>query len=542
MSTTATPPSGAGLYTRKSSGLVRAIGIPAAIGINLVSVSLPLLFNTFNAGLTSFTQVDFYLPLLFGALIWLIALFAYRALVVAIPRAGGEYVYLSRIVSPVVGAMVGIGVFIFFCWDIAYDGHLLAVYVPFMLTGLGAAFNSASIANAANHVTSTGAIEAISLATVLIAGALALLSLKNVAKLLIGFVVLQVLMYLALGVLLIDHSQASFASSFAAYSHHPGAYESVITAAKHSGVLFGVTLGAAFVTIPYMVLAYVGVLWSYYVGGELRRPGRTYMMAGSISLAFVLVVWLALWALLRHTTGLHFMQAQANLGASDPATYAKISKLDSLVGGLGYGLVLSGDPITKILFATAVPVAALAVALAQYPFVTRMLFAFGFDRLLPVSVAHVSSRNNVPTVATAIAVILAALFTIPQAFVTNIGNLVALVSFFIAAILFVGGIAATFLAHRRPDLVKRPGQTDVDRWLGLPTTTWWGLATTALGLFTMIEVAVHPATYGKFSFESITTLALVLLTGPVIYVIARRVRKNRDQLDLKMAMHELPPE
>jgi len=30
--------------------------------------------------------------------------------------------------------------------------------------------------------------------------------------------------------------------------------------------------------------------------------------------------------------------------------------------------------------------------------------------------------------------------------------------------------------------------------------------------------------------------------GPVIYVIARQVRKRRDSLDLNMAMHELPPE
>jgi len=35
---------------------------------------------------------------------------------------------------------------------------------------------------------------------------------------------------------------------------------------------------------------------------------------------------------------------------------------------------------------------------------------------------------------------------------------------------------------------------------------------------------------------------IVLGAGPVIYLIARQVRKQRDSLDLSMAMHELPPE
>ena len=140
--------------------------------------------------------------------------------------------------------------------------------------------------------------------------------------------------------------------------------------------------------IPFMVLNYNGVLYSYYVGGELRRPGRTYLYASSISIGILVIVWVGVWALLRHTAGLNFMQAQANLGASDPATLAKISTLSSQAGGLGYGLVLSGDPISKILFGTAVPFAEIAVNLAFVAVTTRVLFAQAFDRLLPVSVGE----------------------------------------------------------------------------------------------------------------------------------------------------------
>ena len=104
-----------------------------------------------------------------------------------------------------------------------------------------------------------------------------------------------------------------------------------------------------------MVLNYNGVLYSYYVGGELKRPGRTYIYASVISIVLLIVVWVGVWLLMLNTVGLDFMQSQAKLGATDPAAYGAITSLQSSAGGLGYGLVLSGDPISKILIGIAVP-------------------------------------------------------------------------------------------------------------------------------------------------------------------------------------------
>ena len=97
------------LFIRQTSGLVRELGIPAAIGISLASVAVVNTFINFNAGLTDFPKSDMYLPLVAAAVIWLVAMFAYRYLLRAVPRAGGEYVYLSRIVSPAIGPWPGSG-------------------------------------------------------------------------------------------------------------------------------------------------------------------------------------------------------------------------------------------------------------------------------------------------------------------------------------------------------------------------------------------------------------------------------------------------
>src|ERR1700681_2078450 len=103
--TTAEGGSKAALFTRQASGLVRELGIPAATAISLASVAVVNTFINFNAGLTAFNMADMTLPLLLGAGIWLVAMFAYKYLLEAIPRAGGEYVYVSRIISPALGAV-----------------------------------------------------------------------------------------------------------------------------------------------------------------------------------------------------------------------------------------------------------------------------------------------------------------------------------------------------------------------------------------------------------------------------------------------------
>jgi hypothetical protein len=78
------------------------------------------------------------------------------------------------------------------------------------------------------------------------------------------------------------------------------------------------------------------------------------------------------------------------------------------------------------------------------------------------------------------------------------------------------------------------------RWLR--NVTLVGGATLLLALFTVYELVTHSSVYGKFSWESILTLVIVLGAGPVIYLIARAVRRQRNALDLNMAMRELPPE
>src|SRR6267154_529785 len=374
---------GSGLFTRQSSGLVRELGIPAATAISLASVAVVNTFINFNAGLTAFNQADMTLPLLLGAGIWLVAMFAYKYLLEAIPRAGGEYVYVS----------------------------------------------------------SQPAIATISVVMLLVVGAASWVSLRRLAQVILALVIVQLVAFLVLGWLLITHSHSDFVAAFGAFSGHPTAYNDILAAAAKNSIPLGVSFSASLLVVPFMVLNYNGVLYSYYVGGELKRPGRTYLYASVISIGLLIVVWVGVWLLMLNTVGLDFMQSQAKLGATDPAAYGAITSLQSSAGGLGYGLVLSGDPISKILVGIAVPSAELAVDLAFVAVITRVLFALAFDRLLPIGLATISESSAVPTNAIIVAVAGGIVFALLAAFL-NLANIVANLALFVALIILAGGVAA----------------------------------------------------------------------------------------------------
>ena len=67
-----------------------------------------------------------------------------------------------------------------------------------------------------------------------------------------------------------------------------------------------------------------------------------------------------------------------------------------------------------------------------------------------------------------------------------------------------------------------------------PATVCLGLLACGLAYLGLGYLPFRVGTYG--------TLIVVLGAGPVIYLIASTLRKRRDQLDLSMAMRELPPE
>ena len=420
--------------------------------------------------------------------------------------------------------------------------------MPFALNSLGAAFNSSALMSAATSISGTTTCVTVTcspglvicaVGMLVIVGLASVFSLRRIAQVILALVIFQVVAFVVLGFLLATHSHQDFVNALGSYSGKSTAYNDVIALAQKNGIPLGVDIGASLLVVPFMVLNYNGVLYSYYVGGELKRPGSTYIWASIISLGLLIVVWVGVWLLMRNTIGLDFMQAQAQVGGT--SDYSGITNLQANAGGLGYGLVLSGDPISKILIGLAVPAAEIAVDLAFVAVVTRVIFALAFDRMLPIGLAKISERNASPVNAIILAVIVAIGFTIAGS-ILNIANISANLALFFALVLLCGSLAAIALPFRRPELIYKPGTTDVDRIAGIPTAAIWGGASTVLALFTVGVIIAKPNVFGAFSIASIGSLIVIFFSGPIIYVIARRMRLSSSSIDIRLAMRELPPE
>jgi glutamate:GABA antiporter len=102
-----------GLFVRKSSGLVRDIGLSSAFGLNLGFLNVGGGLGVFAIMFSLFPQGNVpWVLVIGGGLVGLIGV-PYAQLATTMPRSGGDYVYQSRIFHPLVGAWLGVAFLLF---------------------------------------------------------------------------------------------------------------------------------------------------------------------------------------------------------------------------------------------------------------------------------------------------------------------------------------------------------------------------------------------------------------------------------------------
>lgn len=541
-STTATSTGEQGLFLRKSSGLVREVGLRDTFGINIGILSLIGGVTVFAIFQVAFQNADYYFPLLIGAIFSLVLALAYSQLVGTFARSGGEYVYASRIFSPVFGAMVGGAVLIALFLNCANTVVGIGqIAFPFFVTTVGQALGVHSIVTFGSS-TLIGKTPYL-IEGVVVIGVFAALCLRPIAAVtrwvfwsfLMGFVG-----FLVIVLLLWFESHSEFIRAFNHESGGHNAYSAIMTAAAKTGFHPGATFSQAVVAIPVGFLFFGGFTFSNYAAGEIKRPLKTYRIAVIAALVVGLISALAAWGALRHTVGLHFLQASAALEANNPTAYSKITSVQQIQGGLAYGLVASGDPVTKILIGLGTLMAFLANGLAYFMLVSRVVFALSFDRLLPSKMAEVREKSHSPIYAVALITVGVLAFTVvgdETTLLSVLHNLLLIAT----AIFVVGSAAVMVLPFRRKELYDAAPKAFNAKIAGIPVISILGLLSMLLCIFIDVELATHVAYSGGYSTSSVITLVVVALVGPVMYGVSRFALARRG-VDLRLVMHELPPE
>jgi amino acid transporter len=526
------------LFLRKATGLVRGWSVRDSMIYACLST------NVITLGLVEFAFQDAFPTgqLLTAVLIsgvWVSFLvLAYTGLVVTIPRAGGDYVWQSRILGSGIGfVMAATGWwFILWLWAPIY-GTVLAeeFFQP-----LWVAFNDPS--GAAWFATHTGTFV-VTLITIALAGILVSLGMAGYAKVqkwcfyggLLGFVIIVIVMLI--------NNQSDFISAFnnesAKLFGMKNAYAATTAAATTAGVTppgFGFTgdLGQSMLLVPMLMFYLLWPNWGTTLYGEVRGASdfkRVFagMFAGLWTTVILSVILLALFA---KTFGYVFYQ-DANAtwlaGTGLPVFPYPPMLVGWLVNNQAFEVILI--LLMSLWFFAWVGTLFLSS--------TRVIFAAAFDRILPDGAAQVSEKRRVPVWSLVLmllpAVGLAALYSYNSSFHTYTldATLVIAVTYLFSA------IAVVILPFRKPDLWAASPAAKL-KLLGVPVVPAAGLITIGLIGYCLYEWLSNSA-YGVNNNDSLIYMGAMYVLALVIYVAARVIR-SRQGIDLSLINKEIPVE
>lgn len=530
---------GPSMFVRNATGLVREVGLGQAFVINLSVLNPAVGLVTIAVALAIFPGTDMTWPFVIAAVLVLFLALSYAQLVSSMPRTGGDFVFISRVIHPAVGAMAGGALLLTFMLTGGTNTVIFSEqYLPFGFQALGQAFSVSSLTRFGTDLTNKTPAFIVSLILIVVLLAVSLYSTKLLNRIMFWCIVLATVGYVVVVIEFLINGRAAFVTAFNHYSANPGAYSGIIHTAQKLGAPSHVQTAAVIAAIPFAALSYWGFTWSVYPSGEVKRPMRTTKISTLLALAAGIIMYLVGWLALKHVTGLSFLQGANWLQSNNPTAYGHLTPAPTTI--TFYALLLSTDPVSKILMAVAFPAATIAIIAAYILVLSRIAFALSFDRLLPTFMSDVTPKRRVPRnayILSAIGFVVFVALAIYSSFLSVFRDLTLLGAIGFALV----SLAATLLPWRKRDLYEASPRAFKGKWLGLPPITVIGGISTIVNVWMAYEVVAKPQIVGGYSLSSIITLIVVFGWGLVAYTVALLWTRSRG-LGFGLATRELPPE
>ncbi len=430
------------LFVRKATGLVREIGAVTAVIIVLANTiglgwqkrvfqytgKAPLPENMYFAGIPPMAMA-----FIIGGIAILLSVLAVSVLSAAMPRSGGGYVVISRVLGPVWGFL---GAWLEFL-SIAWSFGIIAVAV---FEGLY--FIMGPIAFGLNFTTPGGIPQdvflfLVGIVLVVVFTVIGVFGIKLTGLLLQGmFWIPAVLTFYVFGLL----SQATTANVQLGMTnvlgHAPGDY---VTAALNQGLdakgmSAGGYVGAVQTALIGAYFAYIGYAASTFVAGEIKEANkslpRTLILASLLIIALYVSISLvaanAIKGIAPATVNgntYSLLSAWSYLsygGGSLSPGLPNVSLWTTTLAGLtGNAIGLGGANFLLVVFGV------LWIANDIPPFIltgSRILFAMSFDRVLPTRLSNINDRFHSPINAVIITGVIAILGCFSESGILDVGH------------------------------------------------------------------------------------------------------------------------
>jgi amino acid transporter len=465
------------------------------------------------------------------------AVYAYFA--GAMPRSGGDYVYIGRTLHPFLGFLASWN---WVVWLITYTGIPAAYLAQYGLTGLcrelGYVFDSQTLVNYGDNfarkwwVFTAGSLLLIFFAIVFALGTRLYFRIQNTT-----FAIAMLGVVVGLAILAVK-GHADTVRNFDGYiagiggKPHASAH---LTSFSQGLTQAGFDLKQTLYAMVWPLFITLYAITSSFIGGEVRNARRSQVLAMPGSIVYVTILMLLLVIGLGHAAGTTFLgrlgfplpaDVSGVLGISSTPTYNEL--IAAMVRNQGWLVVILA---VSFVFWTYVwlPINFLAT--------TRAFVAWAFDGLFPPKLAHVSDRYHTPVVAIAVTWVLSevCLYLYVDGIINTLNGIWAWILSFVLC-----SIAAMLLPYRRRELWQASpwnGST-----FGIPNITLLGALSTVCLLFCEYWFWYDPVQgFDTWGTTLRWVMALIIPTAAAVYLLASYMSR-RAGVPLEKALGEIPPE
>jgi amino acid transporter len=527
--------SDSGMFTRKATGLVREMGGFDAFLMNVIWINLVLGVLLYTLAPAIYPGVNMAWGYALTTVVLVLPILVYAWLAAAMPRSGGEYVYISRIIHPSAGFVFN---FLFTVTTILFVSLLSTFVVTTgfspMFATLGAITGKSSLTTLSADIAKDGWVFVIGLVTIVIC------CLANWFGLRVLMIFQRVMFAISIvslaiaAILMLTSSRADFVHDFAKF----GNYDQVIAAAGKSGFPVGahntVSGLIAFTALGFTVLALSQM--PAYAAGELRHPRRNAVISMVGSLLIGGAIFTILAALAQRTFGLDFLGGMTTLSNAGSSSYP--SGLPAPFFLLYTGM-LTHSTFLSVVMTLGVVTALLGNIALTIMVPTRNMLAWSVDGIIPAWVRKTDARHHAPQNAILLAGGVGVAILIPLVFgPPDLFNFVFSAATMQAIVFTATALAGTLFAYRLPQLFA---SSPYNRRIGgIPVLTVIGAISTVLYGYFAVKLITDDRV-GANSTSGLIAICVGFGLGVVIYVISWWWNRQRG-IDLGAIYKELPPE
>jgi len=527
--------SGKKLYARKSSGLVRTIGVFGAMvfGVHCISLS--------SSGLIPFSWVAGVWPgssiigvLTVAMFFCLFHAYTYAAIGATMPRSAADYTLASRTLSAPLAFAASWTLVIF---SAMVAGSLIAWIpssaLPTLFQTMGIVLENPGMRAFAEWSGSTTGIITIGTICAAITFVTMILPTRTILRILeVGFflgLLAWVVIYFQLGSAPSDSFPAAWDRFMGA-----GSYAGRIELAKANGMI--TNPNAAIMTLAGLIMGF-WIFYGYYIptffAGEVKQAENTLIAGSWASLIVTWAIFVAATLLLQRLVPLEWIAAESYLSQSG---YEGLT----MPWIIFYAAILK--PSFPLLLIVLIGWVYTLINLAQtyFFYCSRIIFAWSFDRLIPERVCFIHPTLHSPIVAIAIITGIAEVGVIDAATGGVMGAQLNFV-FFAVCTQLVPVLSMTLFPYLKPDLFEN-ASAFVRRKVGnVPVITIVGSITMLYLLWMIIASFLFPAVGGRIGAGTLGTLAGFIISGLIVFYAARAYRMNKEGIDINWTFQSVPP-